>query len=280
MQIAMTRTQFTSKVVELAEKFGVHALGDEGSLQHSGVSVDYHYDGTVLTIEVLHKPFFVTEAYVEGEITAWFASAASPAGLNTTGSAIVALLLVCVMFLTGCTPQQKQTTLQVVTEINTHIPEVEAAADTVAATVAALIPADAPLVGVSDLAFDTAAKTLQSLTAAYVATPTASTLVQIQTAITTLEGQINTATLTVAGIKNVATQQAVLAALKGLLTVVTVVFALISPTLTTAQLEDLRNSRTTQLARVRRYMDERQLQAELPGVNVDRAFRQAEAFGF
>jgi hypothetical protein len=197
-----------------------------------------------------------------------------------TGQSAIASIALCAVMI-GCTAQQKQTTLQIVTEINTHIPEVVAAADTVAATVSALVPADAVIIGVSDVAFDTAAKTIQALTASYIANPTASVLAQIQTAITTLEGQINTATLNVVGIKNTATQSAVLAALKGLLTVVTVVFALISPTLTTAQLVDLRDSNTIHLARVRPYMDERELQqqAKAMHVDLDKTFAQAEAFG-
>ncbi len=201
--------------------------------------------------------------------------------VHTNVASCVAIVAMTCVTLTGCTPAQKQTTLQVVTEINTHIPEVVAAADTVSSVVASLLPADAPLVGVTDVAFDTAAKTLQALTASYMANPNASVLQQIQAAITTLEGQLNTATLKVAGIKNSATQQAVLAALKGLLTVVTVVFALISPTLTTAQLLDLRESDTIHLAQVRPYMDQQELQQEAAAmhVNLDRAFAQAEAFG-
>jgi hypothetical protein len=192
-----------------------------------------------------------------------------------------AILLIACLVMTGCTPAQQQTTLQVVTEINTHIPEVVAAAGTVAATVSALLPTDAAIIGVADTAFTAAAGTLQALTAAYIKNPTASVLAQIQTAITTLEATINTATLNATGIKDTTTQQIVLAALKGLLTVVTVVFALIAPTLTTAQLVDLRNQGTIHLARVRPYMDEQVLQreAKVRGVNLNHEFAQAEAFG-
>jgi poly-gamma-glutamate capsule biosynthesis protein CapA/YwtB (metallophosphatase superfamily) len=195
----------------------------------------------------------------------------------------VAIVLCCAMVaLTGCTPAQKQTTLQVITAVNARLPEVTAAADTVAATIAALAPADAALIAVCDTGFDTVAKTLQALTASYIANPSASTLAQIQAAINTLESTLNTATLNVVGIKDAASQKLALAALKGLLTVVTVVFAMIAPTESVAQLEALRETNTIHLARLRPYLDERELQqaAAESGVDLDKTFRQAEAFGF
>lgn len=203
-------------------------------------------------------------------------------GVRSSFASCVALPLVACMLMTGCTPQQKQTTLQVITEVNVHGPELVAAADTAAATIAALDPAEAALIGISDTAFDTAAKTVQALTASYIANPNASTLAQIQASITTLEGQINSATLNAVGIKDVAKQQMVLAALKGLLTIVTVVFARVAPTMTTSQLIDLRDSHTIHLAKVRRYMDEPELQRQARAMHVDlnRSFAQAEAFGF
>jgi hypothetical protein len=202
-------------------------------------------------------------------------------GVQTHLGSSIALALICAVTLTGCTPAQQQTTLQIVTEINTHIPEVVAGAQTVAATISALVPADAAVIGVADTAFTTGADLLQALTASYLKNPTASVLAQIQAAITTLEGQINTATLNATGIKNVALQNTVLAALKGLLTVVTVVFGLLAPTLTTAQLVQLREKNTIHLAKLRPYMDQRVLQqeADAQGVDLNRAFRLATAAG-
>ena len=191
-------------------------------------------------------------------------------------------LAACVMSFAGCTPAQKQTTLQVVTAINVHMPEVVAGADTVAATIAALAPSEAALIAVGDVAFDTAAKTLQALCASYIASPNATVLAQIQAAINTLESNINTATLNAVGIKNTVNQQLAIAALKGLLTVVTIVFGLIMPTESISQLRALRNTGTIQLAKTRPYMDEQELHAAAvyAGVNESEAFAQAEAFGF
>lgn len=198
---------------------------------------------------------------------------------------LAAWLCVAILLVTGCTPAQKQTTLQIVTEINVRTPEVVAAADTVAAVVSGFLPTDAVLIGIASVAFDASAKTLQALCASYIANPNASVLAQIQAAVTTLESQINQSTLTAVGIKSSATQQAVLAALKGLLTVVTVVFALITPTLSTAQLEQLKDSNTIHLAKVRPYMDENVLEAStgMKGIHarmaVNQAFESAEASG-
>ena len=204
-------------------------------------------------------------------------------GVQTHLGASVAVALLCAVTITstGCTPAQQQTTLQVVTEINTHIPEVVDGAATVAATLAALVPADAAIIGVADAAFTAGAATLKALTAAYIANPSATVLAQIQNAIATLEGQINTATLNAVGIKDTRLQNTVLAALKGLLTIVTVVFGVIAPTLSTAQLHQLRESGTIHLAKVRPYMDQQRLQqeADADGVDLNKAFRLATAAG-
>jgi hypothetical protein len=197
-------------------------------------------------------------------------------------AAMCGSVLVSSCLVEGCTPAQKQTTLQVVTAINQHIPEVVAAADTVAATVELLDPASAALLSVGDATFDTLAKTLQVLTAAYIANPNASTLQQIQTAINTLESNINTATLNAVGIKDVESQRLAVAALHGLLTVVTIVFGMIAPTESVTMLYQLRSTGTIHLAQVRPYMDAGELAAagKADGVDVNEMFKTAEAFGF
>ena len=200
----------------------------------------------------------------------------------TTPIAALLLCALCLPMLTGCTPAQQQTTLQVVTEINTHIPEVVAAANTASSVVSELIPAEAPIVGLTDAAFDKAAAALQALTAQYIANPTASLFTQIQAAISTLEGQVQTAISNAStSIKDAKILNAVKAALQGLLTVATVVFGLIAPTLSAAQVHELRERDTIHLARMRPYMDERVLrqEADAHGVDLDRSFRLATAAG-
>jgi hypothetical protein len=204
---------------------------------------------------------------------------------------MIAAVMCCCMVALGCTPAQKQTTLEVITAINAKMPEITAAADTVAATVAALAPSEAALIAVGDVAFDTASKTLQALTASYLANPSATVLAQIQAAINTLESNINTATLNAVGIKNTVNQQLAIAALKGLLTVVTIAFGLISSTESVTQLQQLRETDTIHLAemRQRKLFDENKLRDEavaqgsprfMASFEVDRAFDGATAQGF
>ncbi len=183
--------------------------------------------------------------------------------VSRTRQSALAILLVASLFsvtLTGCTDQQKQTTVQVVTNINAQIPAVIAGADTVAATLTAILPADALIIGVSSTAFDTAAKLVQSLTTAYLANPNADTLTQLQTAVATLEASVNTATLNAVKITNPTSQALALAALKGLLTVVSIVFGMIQATMTKAQVSALAATNMIHLALMRKYMDERVLE--------------------
>lgn len=202
--------------------------------------------------------------------------------INRSLCSAVACLMIAVMFLAGCTPAQKQTTLQIVTTINTHVPEVVAAADTVAATMTALLPADAILIGVTSTAFDTLAKSIQALTASYIANPNATTLQQLQGAVNALESQINVATLGALKIVNPVSQQLAIAALKGLLTVVTIIFGMIAPTESLSMLKTLRDSNTIHLAKVRQYMDQQKIEvaAKDAGVDINAQFDYATAHGF
>lgn len=193
---------------------------------------------------------------------------------------IVASLSVGCLVLTGCTDQQKQTTVQVMRQINTYAPAVVSAANTVTAMLAAN-PAIAAVAAPVDTAFDVLANTVQALAASYVAHPDANVLQQLQAAVNTLEVNINTSTLAALKISDPASQQLALVALKGLLTVVTVVFGLVSQTETKAQLLRLRDAGTLHLARVRPYMDESALRVAglRAGIDVDVLFGRAEAFG-
>jgi hypothetical protein len=174
-----------------------------------------------------------------------------PTKVRSNGMSIIALVMmtcISVLSVVGCTPAQKQTVLQIVTAINSHVPEVVAAAATVSATLAALTPADAMVIGVAIGAFDVLASSIQALTAAYIANPNATTLQQIQTAINTLEAQASTASLNALGIKDTVT----IAALKALLTAATIVFGLIAQTESVAMLDALRSTGIVHLALLRR----------------------------
>lgn len=70
LQVPMTREQYNSKVAELAGK-GIELAGDRGSVDQSGVTVAYEYDGATLTLDVRHKPFLVTTSYCEAKLREW-----------------------------------------------------------------------------------------------------------------------------------------------------------------------------------------------------------------
>jgi len=48
---------------------------DEGELSDSGVIIRYHYDDVVLRVELIKKPFYVSESMVRGKVEKLFAEA-------------------------------------------------------------------------------------------------------------------------------------------------------------------------------------------------------------
>jgi hypothetical protein len=48
---------------------------DEGELSDSGVVIRYHYDGAVLRVELLNKPWIFSEWMVRGKVEKLFAEA-------------------------------------------------------------------------------------------------------------------------------------------------------------------------------------------------------------
>ena len=74
MIIKLSPEQFAAKLAAVGKLTGQNLSGPSGDISHSGVTVSYRYDGGgSLVIDVVKKPFFVSEAYVEQQITAWFA---------------------------------------------------------------------------------------------------------------------------------------------------------------------------------------------------------------
>jgi hypothetical protein len=73
IQIQMAPEQFDAKKAELAADYGVEIDANSGQVSHDGATVGYMYDGTVLTLTVIRKPFFISMATAEDELHAWFA---------------------------------------------------------------------------------------------------------------------------------------------------------------------------------------------------------------
>jgi hypothetical protein len=205
-------------------------------------------------------------------------------------SSVAVLCLVGVLITTGCTPAQKKTVYQIVQKINAYEPAVVAALESAAATIEALDPAIAPLLMIGVPAFNVLAKTFEAATTAYLASPNATTLQALQAVINTLQTGANTAAANALHIENPVHQALAIAGLKQLLSLVSIVFGLISATETTAQLQELASRQQIQLAALRPYMDEQTLEQAvrdegaprlLPASRaVDLAFDQATAAGF
>lgn len=51
---------------------GVEIVGDSGKLKKKGIELRYEYQEPILTLEVLSKPFFISFAKIEKELTNWF----------------------------------------------------------------------------------------------------------------------------------------------------------------------------------------------------------------
>jgi hypothetical protein len=72
IQIPLTRTQLEQKRQQAAAN-GIVLQGDSGEAEAQGVKIGYSYDGALLTITVLHKPWIYPESAVEAKIDEWLA---------------------------------------------------------------------------------------------------------------------------------------------------------------------------------------------------------------
>ena len=69
MQMAMTEAEFLG-LAERARSQGVSLSGREGVIEKMGVKASWAYDGAVLTVDVLEKPFFLSKEAVEERLRA------------------------------------------------------------------------------------------------------------------------------------------------------------------------------------------------------------------
>lgn len=73
IQIPLTQEQFNERVAQLAT-LGVHLTGTQGTLSQDGITVNYAYDGKVLSVNIVHKPWGIPASFIETKIHAWFKS--------------------------------------------------------------------------------------------------------------------------------------------------------------------------------------------------------------
>lgn len=163
--------------------------------------------------------------------------------------ALIALLLP-LPFLGGCSGTA------VAQDIVNWTPALQSAVTTVDSTAALLAPADAPIFAAATAGFSAASSLLVAQAKAYLANPTASVLVQMQTQVVTFQQQVNTALLQVAKISNPASQQHALAAVQAVGIVVSAILTLVQSVSTKAQVAQMAQQSTTKLAAVEPYIDE------------------------
>ena len=73
IQIPLTPEQFATASAQLAQQ-GIALTGDQGEISKSGVTAAYAYADGQLSIDIKHKPFFVTTEYCEEQIKGWLAA--------------------------------------------------------------------------------------------------------------------------------------------------------------------------------------------------------------
>lgn len=71
MTYQLTRAQFEVKRQILADN-KITVAGDSGTISHDGVEVSFSYSEPTLTVDIIKKPFELTQHFVEGKINAWF----------------------------------------------------------------------------------------------------------------------------------------------------------------------------------------------------------------
>lgn len=69
MQVKMTEEQFKQLGVRATQQ-GIDLAGRAGLIDKMGVKARWAFDGALLTVDVLEKPFFLSQAAVEEKLRA------------------------------------------------------------------------------------------------------------------------------------------------------------------------------------------------------------------
>ena len=71
IQVPMTEAQFASATRRLADN-GIHLEGREGTLTKDGITANYNYNGSTLTIDITERPFLLPLSLIEGRLQSYF----------------------------------------------------------------------------------------------------------------------------------------------------------------------------------------------------------------
>ena len=61
----LTPEQYAAKTKVIAEKHRIQISGNEGRIEKMGAVIQYRYDGANLTLDVVEKPFFISQEQAE-----------------------------------------------------------------------------------------------------------------------------------------------------------------------------------------------------------------------
>jgi hypothetical protein len=173
--------------------------------------------------------------------------------------ALIALLMP-LPFVSGCSGAT------VARNIVDWTPALQSAVASVDSAGAVLSPGDAPVYAEATAGFDAAAELLIAQAKAYLASPSAGTLAQMQVQVVVLQQQVNTAMLRAARIVNPASQQHALAAIQAVGTVVTVMLAMVQSVSSKAAVAQMASASKTKMLDVLPLVDQRQA-AEMVAVH-------------
>lgn len=70
ISVPMTEEQFATATRRLADN-GIELTGREGTLSKDGITAKYLFNGTVLSIEIMDKPFLLPTSLIEGRLQAY-----------------------------------------------------------------------------------------------------------------------------------------------------------------------------------------------------------------
>lgn len=214
-----------------------------GVLSQQGVTLGAAGTGTVVTL-------------VSAVATALLGLLARDPATRQSGSSNAKLgawalivLLLPLPWLQGCSGTA------VAQDIVNWTPALQSAVTTVDSTAALLAPADAPIFSAATAGFDAASTLLATQATAYLANPSATTLAQLQTQVTTFAQQVNSALLQAAKIVNPASQQHALAAIQAVAAIVGTILALVQSISSKAAVARMAAASTIKLAAVEPYLD-------------------------
>jgi hypothetical protein len=173
----------------------------------------------------------------------------SSSGSDRLGAWMLIVLLLPLPWLAGCSGTT------VAQDIVNWTPALQSAVVTVDSTAALLAPADAPIFSAATIGFTAASTLLANQARAYLASPSAGTLAQLQTQVTTFAQQVNAALLTAAKIVNPASQQHALAAVQAVATIVSAILALVQSISSKAAVARMAAASVIKLAAVAPYLD-------------------------